>query len=316
MKKITKMIIFLTGAALLTGGVKYTLDKRGSSAFKEYIEDYTSDIDDDDFFIAAHRGFSSLEVENTLDAIKLAASKGYIDIIEVDARLTKDGKLVLSHDNILFNGLSVQNISHLNYDKATKTFFTYPSFGVSINSVKDPEKSFIIERQSNLQGRKYNIVGLCEGLNACGDKIILLDLKYNYNSDITLLNDELMRELEGVDTSNIIFQSLNIDGIRDLKNRSNYNCLALVDSKADIDNVSDFDMVGIKYTLVNEELIDKLINEGKKVAIWTINNTKELERTLDNIGDHYEEVIYISDYPDLIVTRLHEKQKVKKKGNI
>lgn len=47
--------------------------------------------------ITAHRGAGYLEPENTLRAIQRAIDLG-VDQIEVDARLTRDGHLVLMHD--------------------------------------------------------------------------------------------------------------------------------------------------------------------------------------------------------------------------
>ncbi|MEW6301445.1 MAG: glycerophosphodiester phosphodiesterase family protein [Thermodesulfobacteriota bacterium] len=47
--------------------------------------------------ITAHRGAGSLEPENTLRAIQRAIDLG-VDQIEVDARLTRDGRVILMHD--------------------------------------------------------------------------------------------------------------------------------------------------------------------------------------------------------------------------
>lgn len=47
--------------------------------------------------IIGHRGAAGLALENTLESIKAAIDAG-VDAIEFDIRITKDGKLVLSHD--------------------------------------------------------------------------------------------------------------------------------------------------------------------------------------------------------------------------
>ena len=133
---------------------------------------------------------------------------------------------------------------------------------------------------------------------------ILLDLKFNNDRDRFVR--ELKRELDGVDTSNIIFQSLDIDGIRYLQNNSDFNCLALVDTIKEIDEVKDFKRVGFKHTVINYQLIDSLLRDGVEVAVWTINNTDTLNKVIDTLGDHYKDVIYITDYPDLVVTKLHD----------
>lgn len=50
--------------------------------------------------IIGHRGAAGLALENTLESIKAAIEAG-VDAIEFDIRITKDGKLVLSHDRHL-----------------------------------------------------------------------------------------------------------------------------------------------------------------------------------------------------------------------
>jgi glycerophosphoryl diester phosphodiesterase len=50
--------------------------------------------------ISAHRGASSSAPENTLATFRLALQMG-VDYIEIDARTTKDGKLVILHDGTL-----------------------------------------------------------------------------------------------------------------------------------------------------------------------------------------------------------------------
>jgi len=47
--------------------------------------------------VIGHRGAAGLALENTLESIEAAVSAG-VDAIEFDIRMTKDGKLVLSHD--------------------------------------------------------------------------------------------------------------------------------------------------------------------------------------------------------------------------
>jgi glycerophosphoryl diester phosphodiesterase len=73
-----------------------------------------------DFLIIAHRGDSSLCPENTMAAFRKAVEVGS-DGIETDVHLTKDGKVVISHDGYLgrvCNGKG--NISDYTYDELKK----------------------------------------------------------------------------------------------------------------------------------------------------------------------------------------------------
>lgn len=51
----------------------------------------------DNIHVAAHRGWSGAYPENTMEAFRAAAALG-VDSIETDIRVTKDGHLVLIHD--------------------------------------------------------------------------------------------------------------------------------------------------------------------------------------------------------------------------
>lgn len=74
---------------------------------------------------SAHRGFVSSGIHsNTIAAYRLAASKG-ADMIELDARMTKDGVLIVNHDATVKgyteNGVKVEYvISETNYEEISK----------------------------------------------------------------------------------------------------------------------------------------------------------------------------------------------------
>ena len=53
--------------------------------------------------IIAHRGNDNLHKENSLEAIINSLNKKYVDGVELDIRLTKDKKLIVSHDPF-YNG--------------------------------------------------------------------------------------------------------------------------------------------------------------------------------------------------------------------
>lgn len=54
----------------------------------------------DNIWVAAHRGFRTKYPENTMEAFKAAMELG-VDQLETDIRITKDGELVLIHDDTL-----------------------------------------------------------------------------------------------------------------------------------------------------------------------------------------------------------------------
>ena len=311
MKKIHKLSIFLATTLIATCGINIKKNKDTADKYNNYMKKITNTIEcDDDFLISAHRGFSSLEVENTKKAIKLAAKKDYIDYIEIDATLTKDNKIVLSHDNIIFNNNGIVKISSIPYDEATKEKFSYQSYYLSPYFFNDPEKQLIQKRKKRLNSKEYNLIGLKEGIEACKDKKVLLDIKFQNNKEE--FTEELKQELQDVDTSNITFQSLDIESLKYFKENTGYdNCLALIRYKSDLKYIDDFDNIGLKSSLIKYDRIDELLDTKKEVAVWTINNSKDLDDVVNELDDLYDDVIYITDNPDLIATELYKKKKTR-----
>ena len=306
--KVTKIIVYASALAIGASGITYTILKKNFNDYKEYLGKQDK-IVNDDFLVSAHRGFSSLAIENTREAISFAREKEYIDFIEIDVRLTKDGKLILSHDNdLLVNGKHVR-ISNLTYDEATSLTFNYRDTYSNNYIFNDPENLLIVERENNLSNQDYHLIGLLEAIELSQGKGILLDIKFDGN--IEELCNELIRELEGIDTSNIIFQSSNVEGIRYLRDHSNFDCQLLISSKENLIYIDDFDRIGLNIYLLDSELYRELCFKNKKLALWTINNTKDLDRVLEIVGDNYKDIIYITNYPDIIVTRLRERERTK-----
>ena len=307
-----KMALLVAGALLFTTGLSAHLNREKSDDIASRVFSYSESVDDDDFLVSAHRGFSSLQVENTVEALSLASEKNYIDYIEMDARLTKDHRLVLSHDNqLLISPDCTQEVSSSNYDSLMEQSFYYGSMPNHFSLWRSPESGFLIGRYVALNGEEFHLCGLLEGIEACRDKKILLDLKFQ--NDIEEFVEELKKELKDVDTSNIIFQSLNLEGIRYLRDHSDYTCLALISSSRDLDCLEEFPYVGLKSSLLTPELIEKICEEDRCVALWTIDSSKELNRVVDLLGDHYQDVIYITDYPDFVAMMLQQKQYEKTK---
>lgn len=72
---------------------------------------------EDDFWVVAHRGGSFEAPENTINAFRNAVEQG-VDLLEMDCWMTKDGIIVVSHDNDLSRCCGVdKDITEMNYDE-------------------------------------------------------------------------------------------------------------------------------------------------------------------------------------------------------
>jgi hypothetical protein len=66
----------------------------------------------------AHRGGIDVHLENSLSAFRWAARLEHVNVLELDVRLTKDRKVIISHDDGLHRLLNRSDvyISETNYD--------------------------------------------------------------------------------------------------------------------------------------------------------------------------------------------------------
>lgn len=313
MKKRNKQLLFfLTAFTLATSSIPLKLCKEKSSKYTNEILSHICSKNNDDILIASHRGFSSLEVENTEPAIRLAASKPYIDYIEIDARLTADKKIVLSHnDKLKINNIYDLNISTTDYKTLTDATFIYETSPLleDIKTIFNITNGELLRtREHKLNRTTYKISSLKEGLQACGDKKVFLDLKFNKNTKDFI--NALTAELQDIDKSNIIFQSSDLISLLYLQNLyPDYNCLAILRKEEELDYVPLFQNLGIRKNLIDEDIVKDAVTAGKNVSIWTLNQPEEIEQVHKELGNYSQDVIYITDYPDMVDGYIHKNKK-------
>ena len=296
---IKNLIVYGSAIAIIGSGFCFGLNQASSEV--ETVGNFSYE----DFDIAAHRGFSSIAVENTTRAFDLASQALYVDYIEMDARLTEDGKLVLAHDDEVIAPFYKNNISDMTYDEVTNKNFTYYSDDVKVyfDNLFGQDGKTIINRLSNLNGITYNVVGLDDGLEFCGDKKILLDLKFDDN--VIKFVEALEDLFELKDTSNIVFQSDDSTALLYLKTiHPEWFCSILVRDSKNLELVEYFDGIGIRKDIVDEEFVKGALDDGKLVSIWTFRSIDEVNKVATGLGNNCDEVLYITDYPDLVFKHL------------
>ena len=312
-KHVRNVILYSTALSLLfMGGVKLKNWSEQSTAFAEQVVEFSDNFLEDDFLIVAHRGFSSLAPENTTDAIILATDADYVDCVEIDARLTNDQQLVLSHNSsLLTSDMQSVTIEEEDYDTLRSNQY-YPSTASTLTSLGDLLHNdyaiFYFQRSKCLGSQCYDIPSLEEGMNACRGKTIFLDLKFDGNTDDFI--NALVKELSTRPKEDIVIQSADLPSLRRLQERLPDFCYsAIIKKKSDLEFIPQFDFITIRKNLVTEELVDELICQNKQVAVWTVNTPEEINSTIEKLGNHYKDVFYISDYPDVVGSCLSQKQK-------
>ena len=313
MQKISKLVIYATTTFIIGTGVNLKIQDNKSKDFEKAVYNYAESFESDNYLIAAHRGYSSLEIENTKEAIELASNCDYIDYIEFDARLTKDGVLVISHNDKIDDNTYVSKSYYNDLISKDYTYNTDSKNSISEFFNKNKDK-YIINRNGRLNEKKYNVISLSEALSYCGNKKVLLDLKFNNDKEMFL--NSLTTDLKNIDPNKIIIQSSDIESLKYIRNNlNNYNFLAIIENKSQFKYIDEFDNIGIEKSLINEQVINKLNKNNGLVAVWTINSIDDYNQVINNLGSNYDNILYITDYPDLGSYLINNKDKIKKLVN-
>lgn len=213
--------------------------------------------------VLAHRGASAYAPENTMPAFELAHSMG-ADGIELDVHLTKDGKVVVIHDDTI-NRTSGSNglVSEFTYEELLTFDFSNGKEGFS--NVKIP----LLEEVYEFTSKNNMFVNVEVKDSTFTNKFVIID---------ELLQLEKKYEM----SENVAYSSFNHYILRDMKNISEkiptgilYHC-GLV-------NVWDY-AISIKANAIHPFfgcLKDKaIIPECAKCNIvvrpWTVDNEDEM----------------------------------------
>lgn len=272
--------------------------------------------------IIAHRGFSSLEIENTLNAVKLGLQSNCTSAVEIDIQLTKDNEIILFHDSKLndksINEYTLEELKQIqltekitdNLDEYLDTLFDYQSGNIAR------------ERMQILQNKKDTIPTLDEILEIHSyypEKCLIIELKTNDDNKEELIN-KTYEKLKKYNSQNIIIQSSDYDALLEMKNKYPNLKYHLIINKNNYQHLHkyDFDGYGIRKSLINYKDINDLLKNNKQVSIWNINTYSEYENILNQLGDLKEDVSYITNYPDALrtwynqITQKNPKIKTKK----
>ena len=267
------------------------------------------------FEIQGHRGCRGLMPENTLPAFLRALELG-VDTLELDVVVSKDRKVVVSHEpcfhpdfSIRPDGTSVQtsdetNIFQMNYEEIRQFnvgLRQNPRFSeqATISAFKPllSEVLMTIDQYCK-ENRKSHI-----GLNI---EIKSLETEYNLTQPAPQDFVELVySELTQSDLSaNITLQSFDFNVLKYLSStRSNsreFQISVLIEPEDNNEIDVNLEKLGFKpdiwspnFSILTEIMVSLLQNQGIKVIPWTVNEASDMAR-MQAIGCDG----IITDYPD------------------
>lgn len=236
--------------------------------------------------ITAHRGGAEYTPENTMSALEYAV-KQHADYAEIDVRETKDGVLVLLHDENLIRTTGVKkDVSKITYEKLQTldvgSWFSSKYVGESIPTLQEAmeyckgkiDLNIEIKRQSKDDEFVEKVVTLIEE-NKFRKHCVVSSMNYNYLKEVKELNPKIK------------------------------TCFIVTSVVHNIKDLKYADYLSIKYTYVSTELINVAHKEGKKVYVWTVNTEMSL-----NLLKGFDVDNIITDNPNM-ARRVMEKKTAK-----
>jgi glycerophosphoryl diester phosphodiesterase len=217
-----------------------------------------------------HRGACGLEPENTLRSFKKAISLG-VDMVECDAHLTKDGKVVIIHDYAVdrtTNGkgkvseLALKEIRMLDAGKREKV----PTLKEVITLCKNHKCKLNIEVKGVEPAQKVSEMLVKEKMKA------LAIVSSNHKESL------LEAKKKGLKTALIYWATLTNSGqvLFDISHLLMMPITKrLILRKAKEANV---DTINLASTLATKSMVKYLHGNKLTVNVWTVNSKKKIEK--------------------------------------
>jgi len=243
--------------------------------------------------ITSHRGFSHDVPENTIPAIEKAIEE-QSDYIEVDVRQTKDGELVLLHDESLMRTTGVnREIWNINYDEVSL-----------LDAGSWLDEAYIGTKVPTLR----EVFELCKGKSN-------LNIHLKSETHTNELENKVVALIEEYEMSlQCIISSTSLPILENVKKLNPDIKTGLITYQIYQGYYSNenIDFFSIKSYFISERTIQEVHKYGKEVHVWTVNAKNELKRMkrlgVDNIitdnPAYVKEVLFQEESNHLALTLL------------
>lgn len=221
--------------------------------------------------IIAHRGFMEKGVENTVSSLIASAEAG-ADMVEIDIQQTKDGKFIVFHDASLIR-LADKKESVYQMTQAELMEVTVHSGQLS-DTIPSLEQMLEKSRELNIQllieikTHGYETDDMLQRLIAVLDQYKALDVHYIQSLEMDIATQ--IKEMEPRLKVGVVY-ALNLGALPK----------------------TDLDFIAIEQYFVTERLIEQAKQQEKQLFVWTVNDTRGLQKYLEQNIDGI-----ITNYPD------------------
>lgn len=212
--------------------------------------------------ITAHRGGAWKAPENTISALQYTIDSG-ADYAEIDVQETKDGELILLHDDSLKRTAGVKkNVWDMTLKQVEKL---------------DAGASF----HKKFRGEK--IPEFTEALKFCKGRLDLnIEIKYN-GKNKGIVNKVVRAIKENHFEDHCVVTSMNYQFLKQIKKtapeiRTGY---IMTMTYGGVQGMEAADFFSVKHTYVDEKFVTQAHALGKEVYVWTVNYKGDAKRMLD-----------------------------------
>lgn len=217
--------------------------------------------------ITAHRGGAWKAPENTISALQYTIDSG-ADYAEIDVQETKDGELILLHDDSLKRTAGVKkNVWDMTLKQVEK-LDAGASFHKKFRGEKIPEFTEVLK--------------FCKGR-------LDLNIEIKYNGKNKGIVNKVVREIkENHFEEYCVVTSMNYQFLKQIKKiapeiRTGY---IMTMTYGGVQGMEAADFFSVKHTYVDEKFVAQAHALGKEVHVWTVNYKGDAKRMLDIGADN------------------------------
>lgn len=259
-----------------------------------------ADRDPEDVVTVAHRGARYVAPENTLVALRAAVDRG-VDFVEVDVQRTKDGRLVLIHDQDLLRTTNVEKVFPKRRSYAVADFTWQDIRRLDAGSWKS--KRYAGEKIPSLKQAIRLVQKARAGL--------MIELKSpalypGLESEVSVA----LRQVDGymgkaVRDDRLIVQSFDFDSARRFNEIEPRVKIAVLGTPAmpDLPGLSQWvDEISARHTTVDANYVAAVHALGMDCSVWTVDTADNMNANLDKGVDGV-----VTNRPNILGRVLHER---------
>ena len=214
----------------------------------------------------AHRGYSAAAPENTIEALLAAADIG-VQSVEFDVQMTKDGEIILLHDDSL--------------DRTTG--YHAKIWDVTYDQIRELDASVGFRDETGLDYPATRIPTLDSALKAVKDSGLFCNIEIKrtgHDAGIEAKTVEIIRANDFLDQCDVTSQDYStLEAVR-AADPEVLTAYTTVIGLGDIENLEAADIISIQESFATYQEVQRLHAAGKRVFVWTINDADVMEKLI------------------------------------